>query len=127
DRARSRLGGWSGRSIVPVCGMIASAALLGMGIVGSRPGWVLTCFTLALGMLGACAASFWVTGIDVGRRRGGLSGAIANDGGNVGGILAPVLTPVFSSYFGWQAGLGVASLLCVLGAGMWWWIDPSED
>jgi MFS transporter, ACS family, D-galactonate transporter len=126
DRIQLRFDGWRGRALVPVCGMIASAVLLGAGILGGRPGWVVTCFALAMGALGVSEAPFWVTGIELGSRRGGLSAAILNTGGNAGGILAPVITPLFSKYFGWQAGLGLAGVLCIFGAALWWWIDPNE-
>ena len=49
-----------------------------------------------------------------------------NTGGNLGGMLAPVVTPLFSDFFGWRAGLGLASGLCVFGAVLWVWIDPDE-
>ncbi|MSR57394.1 MAG: MFS transporter [Planctomycetaceae bacterium] len=126
DRMQSRFGVRRGRAIAPVCGMIASALLLIMGIFGSQPVWVVTCFALAMYALGASEASFWLTGIELGRERGGLSAAILNAGGNAGGIPAPYITPLFSEYFGWQYGLGLASVLCLFGAVLWWWIDPDE-
>ena len=126
DRAQLRWGGRLGRAIVPVCGIIASAVFLALGIIGGPPEYVVTCFSLAMGAVGASESSFWVTGIEIGGRRGGLSGAILNAGGNFGGLLAPVITPLFSHYFGWQAGLGLASGLCVVGAVLWLWIVPAE-
>lgn len=126
DRLQLRFGGWLGRALAPASGMIASAVLLVMGIVWSEPAWVVTCFALAMAALGSSEASFWVTGIELGRHRGGLSAAFLNTGGNAGGILAPVITPLFSKYFGWQAGLGLASVLCIIGAALWWWINPYE-
>ncbi len=126
DRIELRFGGWPGRAVVPICSLIGSAVLLCMGILGTEPAWVVTCFALAMGVLGASESSFWVTGIELGRKRGGLSAAILNAGGNAGGILAPVITPLFSKHFGWQAGLGVASVLCIFGALLWWWIDPFQ-
>jgi cyanate permease len=41
-------------------------------------------------------------------------------------LLAPVVTPLFSHYFGWRMGINLASLFCLVGAALWWWIDPSE-
>lgn len=127
DRARIRFGPRRGRAIVPVCGMLASALFLGLGISSSHLFWVVTCFTLAMAALGTCESSFWVTGVEIGRKRGGLSSSILNAGGNVGGIVAPVLTPYFSQSFGWQAGLGAASAFCVFGALLWLWIDPDAQ
>ncbi|MHC5539018.1 MFS transporter [Singulisphaera rosea] len=124
DRARIRFGPRRGRAVVPMGGMLASALFLILGISSSHLFWVVTCFTLAMAALGTCESSFWVTGVEIGRKRGGLSSSILNAGGNVGGILAPILTPLFSKSFGWQAGLGAASAFCVFGALLWLWIDP---
>ena len=127
DRAESQFGRRRGRAITPVCGMIASAVLLGIGITVGHPVAVVTCFALSLGAIGVSESAFWVTGVELGRKSGGLSAAILNTGGNVGGILAPVVTPLFSHYFGWQAGLGLASMFSIFGAVVWRWIDPAEQ
>jgi hypothetical protein len=37
-----------------------------------------------------------------------------------------VLTPLVSAWLGWQAGLGLASVVCLLGALCWIGIDPQE-
>jgi MFS family permease len=127
DKIEARLGGWRGRALTPIISMVLSAVLLWLGILGGPPGQVVTCFTLAMLVLGASESSFWVTAIELGRRRGGLSAAILNTGGNAGGLLAPIVTPWFSSFFGWQAGLAVAGVLCVLGAALWWGIEPARE
>jgi hypothetical protein len=31
-----------------------------------------------------------------------------------------------SEQFGWSVGISVGSAVCLLGAGLWWWIDPGE-
>jgi len=126
DGAQSRWGGRRGRTGVTVIAMTASAAFLGAGIVCREPAWIVTCFSLALAFLGACEGAFWTTAIDLGGRQGGLSAAIVNTGGNAGGALAPYLTPLISHHFGWPAGIGVACVICILGAVKWIWIDPAE-
>lgn len=126
DRSQERFGDRAGRRLVPVSGMIASALLLGLGITCRQPTWVVIWFALAMAAVGACEAPFWVTGIELGRRQGGTSAAILNTGGNAGGLLAPVVTPLFSEYFGWQAGLSLACVFCLMGAVLWYWIDPAE-
>jgi dipeptide/tripeptide permease len=108
-------------------GMIASAILLMVGISMSIPAFVVTCFALAMGALGASESSFWTTGVALGRRQGGLSGAFLNAGGNAGGIPAPYLTPLIAAAFGWQSGLAVAGLLCIAGSLLWLWIDAPEE
>lgn len=126
DVAHRLCGGPRGRSLVAASGMATSAVFIVVGIVATQPLWVVTSFALAMGALGASEPCFWVTGIELGRQRGGLSAAILNTGGNAGGILAPAITPIISQYVGWQGGLGLASALCLSGAVMWLWIgaDP---
>lgn len=127
DRTQAIFGRRRGRAIVPFCGMLASAILLAMGIAGDNAMWAVSCITLGMGALGASESSFWVTGVELGGKRGGLSAAILNTGGNLGGIPAPYLTPLLSERFGWQAGMGVASVLCFIGACLWFWINPDES
>ena len=126
DRAQSRWGARRGRVTVTMSGMLASAVLLGAGVLCRQPFWIATCFSLALASLGACEGAFWTTAIDLGGNRAGVSAAIVNTGGNAGGALAPWLTPRVSVLFGWHAALIVACLICFLGAVLWVWIDPDE-
>ena len=74
----------------------------------SEPFWIVTWLSLALGVLGMAEGPFWVTAVEVGGRRGGLSASIFNTGGNAGGILAPIVTPWISDAldFGWQSRIG---------------------
>jgi MFS family permease len=126
DAAQARWGPRRGRTVVTVSGMVASAALLGAGILFRDPTWIVTCFSLALASLGASEGAFWTTATDLGGERAGVAAAIVNTGGNAGGALAPLLTPVISAQFGWQGGMAVAALYCFLGAILWRWIDPDE-
>jgi MFS family permease len=126
DRAQNRWGARRGRVTVTMSGMLASAVLLGAGVLCRQPFWIATCFSLALASLGACEGAFWTTAIDLGGKRAGVSAAIVNTGGNAGGALAPWLTPRISLLFGWHGALIVACLICFLGALLWAWIDPDE-
>lgn len=127
DRLELAWGRRRGRAFVPVAGMIGSAVLCVLGTMSRNPLWVVTCFALAMAAVGASEGPFWTTAVEIGGRRGGTSAAIFNTGGNAGGILAPVVTPLFSVYFGWQGGIALAGLFCVLGAALWYWIDVRPD
>ncbi len=127
DRLQLRYGTRRVRAMIPICGLLACAVLLLLGIASTNKIWVLCCFGLAMGALGVCEAPFWVTAVEFGGRLGGLSGAFLNTIGNVGGILVPVITPLVGKYFGWQAALGLASTAAVVGAVIWLWIDLREN
>src|ERR1043166_2472054 len=127
DRVEIRLGQRRGRAIVCIASLTVSALFLGLGILGHGTAWILTCFALAMGVLGISEAPCWTSATQVGARRGGIAAAIMNTGGNGGGLLAPVVTPLFSSYFGWKSGLGLACAVSILGAVCWLWINPAEQ
>jgi ACS family D-galactonate transporter-like MFS transporter len=125
DRIESLLGWRAARAGLAMLAMTASAGLLLLGISATGPLAIVVWLSLALGALGMAEGPFWVTAVEVGGRRGGLSAAIFNTGGNAGGILAPVVTPWVSDTlgFGWQTGIAVGSVVCLLGAALWFWID----
>ena len=106
-------------------GMILGALFLFAGVSVHDPLWVVVCFTLAMGSIGTCEPPFWLTAIDIGKSRGTTAAGIMNTGGNFGGFLAPIVTPWISSYFGWQGGLGFGALLCLGGAGLWYFVRPA--
>ena len=76
--------------------------------------------------VGATEGPFWATALELGGRRGATAAGIFNTGGNAGGILAPILTPWISQRFGWQWGIGVGGLYCLIGVVLWCWINPTE-
>jgi MFS family permease len=106
--------------------MLLSAALLGIGLTLDDPVALVICFALALAAGGLCEGPCWATAIDLGGRRGGTAAGIFNTGGNIGGLLAPVVTPWASSKLGWQWGLALGAIACLLGVTLWLGIDPHE-
>lgn len=116
-----------GRAAVPVTAMLGGALFLGLGVVSkAQPLVVVLYFAIAMAAAGACEGPFWTTAVELGGRRGGTSAGLFNTGGNVGGFIAPILTPYLSQFIGWEGALGVAGVLCVLGAVAWYWVDPAE-
>ena len=65
-----------------------------------------------------------------------VSAGICNTGGNLFGLVAPILTPFLShqvmrlfdvkEQVGWQWGIALGGLVCLIGAVLWLWIDPHE-
>jgi ACS family glucarate transporter-like MFS transporter len=129
DRLLTTWGWRAARAGVAMTAMAGSAGLLLLGTRATdNPLWIVTWLSLALGVLGMAEGPFWVTAVEVGGNRGGLSAGIFNTGGNAGGILAPIVTPWISETlgFGWQAGIGVGSAVCLAGAVLWFWIDEGR-
>lgn len=120
DRLRPR------RALVPVCGMVLGALLLGGGVMAKTPFWIVLWFSLALGAVGAAEGSFWSTAVEAGGKFGGTAAAIVNTGGNGGGMLAPVLTPWVSAAFGWPVGIALGGVICFAGALCWVGIKPEK-
>lgn len=122
-----RIGYWRGLVGVPVAGMLGGAVFSFSGIVLNSPDGILSCFSAAMASVGAAEGAFWTAATQTGGARGGLSAAVFNTGGNAGGLLAPVATPLFASYFGWQAGIALASALCLLSAALWLFLAPMDE
>ena len=118
------IGGWLSdrlppRALVPMCGMVLGALLLGCGVLAKTPFWIVFWFSLAMGAVGAAEGAFWSTVVEVGRSAGGTAAAIMNTGGNAGGMLAPYLTPLVSETLGWPVGIGLGGVVCLAGALCW--------
>ncbi len=127
DRLEEAFGPRRGRKIVPMAGMLSGAGLLILGVLARDPAWIVTWFALALGAVGTAEGAFWVTAIELGRRRGGSSAAILNTGGNAGGMLAPVLTPWIGELCGWGYAVGLGALISLLGVLLWVGIEVEEN
>jgi len=127
DRLEDAFGPRRGRKIIPMAGMLAGAGLLMLGVYASDPAWIVTWFALALGAVGTAEGAFWVTAIELGRRRGGSSAAILNTGGNAGGMLAPFLTPWIGQLYGWGYAVGLGAMISLLGVLFWLGIEIGES
>jgi MFS family permease len=125
DRLFQRFGWRVARSGLVATAMTTSAVLLWFGAAARDPVWSIVWLSLSFGVMGMAEGPFWVTAVEVGGKRGGLSAAIFNTGGNGIGLIAPIATPFISDDLGlgWQAGISVASIVCLAGAACWFWID----
>jgi MFS family permease len=119
DRATAYLGPRRGLALVPVCGLLLGAAVTALGAYSTDPALVRACFITAMAAVGTAEAAYWVAAVRLGGARGGTAAGILNTGGNVGGLLAPIVTPWVGLFFGWQAGPGLASIACIVGAALW--------
>jgi len=126
DLVRRRCGPHRNRALVPVLGMVVSALALVAGLLSPVTGVTIGFFALAMFALGTSEGSFWTAATELGGPRGGTAAGILNTGGNGGGLIAPIVTPALSAIIGWQAGIGLASIVCLAGAALWHWVDLSD-
>ena len=126
DGVRRRFGPHRNRALVPVMGMVVSALALVAGLLSPVTEVTTGFFALAMLALGTSEGSFWTAATELGGRRGATAAGILNTGGNGGGLIAPIATPALSEIIGWQAGIGLASLVCLVGAALWHWVDFSK-
>ncbi|HEV3078987.1 MAG TPA: MFS transporter [Gemmataceae bacterium] len=123
------------RLCVAAGGMLAGAALLFCGLRSGTPVWIVAWFSLALAAVGASEGPFWTTAIELGGRRSGTACGIFNTGGNIGGVLAPSVTPfvfanlplAWDAIFRWKVAISLGAVVCILGAALWWKIDPNTE
>jgi sugar phosphate permease len=126
DRLQRHIGYRWGRAIVPVAGMLVGAGLLFAGLAADQAGWIVLWFGLAMAAVGATEGPFWATAMDLGGRHGATAAGIFNTGGNAGGMLAPIITPLVSGTEHWERGIGLGSIVCLVGVCFWIWINPAE-
>ena len=89
-------------------------------------------FLGSMAAVGASEGPFWTTAIELGDRYSGTAFGIFNTGGNLGGLLAPSVTPLVCAHlptawdevFRWKLAISLGSVVCILGAALWWKIDP---
>ncbi len=126
DLLSRRFGFRVGCRIVAMTGMTAGAIFTIIGIQSSSADQLILLFSMALFSLGMCEGVFWTTAASLERRRGGLACAFLNTGGNAGGLLAPIFTPYIARLTNWPTAIGVACIICGLGALIWMLIDAER-
>ena len=124
QRFEARYGWRAGRVFLASAGMLGAVVFLVIGVMADS--WKVAWFTLALGSLGLSEAAFWQTAVELGGKRGGTAAAVMNTGGNGIGLLAPIVTPWVAGQHGWQAGIALGAVVCLLGAVCWLWIYPPQ-
>jgi MFS transporter, ACS family, glucarate transporter len=80
--------------------------------------------TLALFCLELTVGVSWAVAMDVGPEYAGSVSGVMNMCGNIGGFLASIATGYIVKMFNWQIPFLVAAILCIIGAILYFSIDP---
>jgi MFS family permease len=126
DRLVVRLGVKNGRRLVPALGLTAAGILLIAAINVTTPVAMVVLLFLTLGLAAATDGPYWVSAGDLGGKHVGAAAGILNTGGNVGGFLAPIMTPFLAARLGWSWALYAGSLIVLIGAVLWLFIDGTR-
>jgi len=82
--------------------------------------------TVALFCLELTVGVSWAVAMDVGPEYAGSVSGVMNTCGNLGGALASIAVAYMVKHIDWQAPFLVAGGLCLLGAFLFWRIDPNK-
>jgi MFS transporter, ACS family, glucarate transporter len=120
---------WSkrkGRCGVAELGMGLAAVFIALGSGASEAGTATVVLAGGVGALYLAQSSFWTVTADIAGPSAGTVSGLVNMGAQTGSILTAVLTPRSAGHFGWTASFLAASILCALGAALWFLVDPER-
>lgn len=125
DLIARHLGARVGRCFLPAFSLSLTGLLL---VLGSRAhnavtaSIVLACGAGALYVSQSC---FFSVTADFGGEHAGVVSGTMNMCCQIGGATTASLTPLIASHFGWEASFLTATILAVLGAIAWLFVDPA--
>ena len=119
DWAVHRWGSTWGRRSLPLPALALAAGFLLLG-ARTRSAWLAALsLTAATALVLATEGAYWASMTQLSGPQSGLGGGVMNFGSNLGGLISPVLTPWLAAKLGWEAALGLAALVAVVGAILW--------
>jgi len=126
DFVSRRWGKRRGRCGVAQAGMGLAAVFIALGAGAGRAGTATVVLASGVGALYLAQSSFWTVTADIAGPSAGTVSGLVNMGAQTGSIVTAVLTPRIAGHFGWTASFLTASILCALGATMWFLVDPER-
>ncbi len=126
DQLTKKYGMNRGRSYVGGLGMGLAALSIVWGAYSEQPLVAIGLLSLGAGWLYFTVGAFWSSTVDLSKPYAGTLSGLMNTGANLGGTLSPTLTPWLADQFGWNAALGMAAMVTLLGAFCWGKIRPGD-
>jgi ACS family glucarate transporter-like MFS transporter len=118
---------WSprvGRCFLPAFALTMTGILLA---AGSRVESAIAATALLAGGAGFLYVSqscFWSVTADFAGEHAGVVSATVNMGCQIGAAVTASLTPLIAAHLGWEASFMTATVLAILGASAWFFVDP---
>ncbi|MFM8552096.1 MAG: MFS transporter, partial [Nitrospiraceae bacterium] len=126
DRLAIRWGVNRGRAWVGALGMLLASPCIVWGAYAEAPFLALALLSLGAGWLYFAVGAYWASTVDLSKAHAGTLSGIMNTGANIGGTLSPTLTPWLAEHLGWDAALGAAAAVALLGCIAWLGIKPGD-
>lgn len=126
DQLAIRRGVTKGRQIVGMMGMGLAAGSIALGAVVESPYLAIASLSLGAGWLYFTVGAYWSSTSDLSPTHAGSLSGLMNMGANLGGAISPMLTPWLAQQWGWDASLGLAAFISLLGGIMWLRIRPGD-
>ncbi|MDE3226467.1 MAG: MFS transporter [Nitrospirota bacterium] len=126
DRMVGKLGINRGRAWVGGLGMLLASASILLGAYTEAPFVALGLLSLGAGWLYFSVGAYWASTVDLSKPHAGTLSGIMNTGANIGGTLSPTLTPWLAEQVGWDAALGAAAAVALLGCVLWLGVKPGD-
>jgi MFS family permease len=114
------------RRAVSITGFLMAAAGILPATFTSSPQACVWYSCLAVFGLELTVGVSWALPLDIGGDYAGSASAVMNMWGNIGGAISPTLLAYLVRGYGWNVPFAVASVLCVIAAGLFLKIDASR-
>jgi ACS family glucarate transporter-like MFS transporter len=122
----SHMGYLPSRRLIATSCLLVSACLMSVGASAQSIGLALGAIAISVALLFSTESSYWSTAIELARDDAGAASGLMNLSGNLGGVLSTTAVPVLVLHFGWFHALLSGSILAVLAAVAWFFIQPGS-
>jgi ACS family glucarate transporter-like MFS transporter len=116
-----------GFRLLPLIALPIAGVLLLAAVHASNAYWAVAGLAFAYGSIELTEGPFLAATTTVARQHTMAASAVVNTGGNIGGIIATPIVAFLSANAGWTAAFGTGALFALLSAGLWLWIDSSQQ
>ncbi len=115
-----------GRCSIAIFGLALTAVFLVLGARAENARIASIVLAGGAGALYLSQSSFWAVTAGISRGSSGSVSGFMNFGNQLGGILTAQLTPIIALHWKWTAPFYVAAVFALLGAVMWFFVDPTR-